>query len=69
MRVEDYEPYPDDGMGWGAGRLTPGQWWEKTAGLGGRTLTLSPELSGDPSWVVVGGFLGGGRWEWVGEQL
>lgn len=65
MRVEDYEPYPDDGMGWGR----EGWWWEKAAGLGGSTLTLFPKSFRDPSVNGVGAFLGGGRWEGTGEQL
>lgn len=71
MRVEDYEPYPDDGMGWDtAGRLTPWQWWEKTAGLAGLLLNLFPRTFPWPLIVnSVGAFLGGGKGEGMGEQL
>lgn len=68
MRVEDYEPYPDDGMGWDRVSSPLGSCGRRSAGLGGSTLTLFPRTF---SWSLkvsgVGAFLylsGGGR-GWV----
>lgn len=67
MRVEDYEPYPDDGMGWDRVCSHLGSDGRSSAGLGSSTLTLFPEPFRDPSESTVWALFsveGGGR-GWV----
>ena len=53
MRVEDYEPYPDDGTGWDRVCSHPGSNGRSSDWVGGSSLSLFPEPFRDPSESVV----------------